>query len=189
MSGNEILLTNVHGSLRLHNPYDVPMTITLFDFSQSATARAWQAIDDRVMGGVSQSRLRVANGHAVFEGTVSDRHNGGFASVRASVTQPVSDDALEHLWISTCGSNVVCYINLRMNDNFDGVSFRASFTVNSEWRRVELPFSEFQPVFRGRPVTSAPEWTSTDIHQVGLMIANRQLGVFTVRVGSIGLGY
>lgn len=164
------------------------MTITLFDFRQAATAEAWQAIDDRVMGGVSQSRLRAADGHAVFEGTVSDRNNGGFASVRASVMQPIPD-ALEHLWISNCGSNVDCYINLRLNDNFDGVSFRAGFAVKSAWQTVELPLSEFQPVFRGRSVVAAQGWTSTDIHQVGLMIANRQLGVFTVRVGSIGLGY
>jgi hypothetical protein len=57
----------------------------LFDFSDSRATNAWQAIDDRVMGGISRSTLRHdPAGHAVFEGTVSLERNGGFASVRSS---------------------------------------------------------------------------------------------------------
>ena len=60
------------------------MTTVLFDFSAPAAASRWAAIDDRVMGGVSQSRLRhVPEGHAVFDGYVSLERNGGFASVRS----------------------------------------------------------------------------------------------------------
>ena len=59
------------------------MVIELFDFSDPRSVEAWRAIDDRVMGGVSRSRLRHERaGHAVFEGEVSLALNGGFASVR-----------------------------------------------------------------------------------------------------------
>ena len=62
------------------------MLIELFDFSDPRAAEAWRAIDDRVMGGVSRSRLRHDRaGHAVFEGDVSLERNGGFASVRSSL--------------------------------------------------------------------------------------------------------
>ena len=61
------------------------MPNVLFDFSAPTAADAWSAIDDRVMGGVSRSRLRHDTaGHAVFEGEVSLAQNGGFASVRSS---------------------------------------------------------------------------------------------------------
>ena len=56
----------------------------LFDFSDANCVQDWAAIDDRVMGGESQSRLRYdSRGHAVFEGVVSLERNGGFASVRS----------------------------------------------------------------------------------------------------------
>ena len=55
----------------------------LFDFSDPAAVAEWAPIDDRVMGGVSHSRLRHdPAGHAVFEGQVSLDRGGGFASVR-----------------------------------------------------------------------------------------------------------
>ena len=61
------------------------MSASLFDFTDPSVASAWQAIDDRVMGGISRSTLRHdAAGHAVFEGSVSLERNGGFASVRSS---------------------------------------------------------------------------------------------------------
>lgn len=54
------------------------MRTTLFDFTDPSAASAWQAIDDRVMGGISRSTLRHdPAGHAVFEGTVSLARNGG----------------------------------------------------------------------------------------------------------------
>ena len=58
------------------------MPIVLFDFSVPTAADAWSAIDDRVMGGVSRSRLRHDTaGHAVFEGKVSLAQDGGFKIV------------------------------------------------------------------------------------------------------------
>ena len=56
----------------------------LFDFTDLQAGNAWHAIDDRVMGGISQSRLKHdPASHAVFEGEVSLEQNGGFASVRS----------------------------------------------------------------------------------------------------------
>ena len=63
---------------------DPDTTWLLFDFGDPAAVTEWNAIDDRVMGGVSGSRLRHdPTGHAVFEGSVSLERNGGFASIRS----------------------------------------------------------------------------------------------------------
>ena len=50
---------------------DPDSTWLLFDFSDPAAVTEWHAIDDRVMDGISSSRLRHdPAGHAIFEGTV-----------------------------------------------------------------------------------------------------------------------
>lgn len=61
------------------------MDSLLIDSSNPDAVLPWQAIDDRVMGGASMSRLRHdPAGYAVFEGEVSFENGGGFASVRNS---------------------------------------------------------------------------------------------------------
>jgi len=55
----------------------------LFDFHQDGGPR-WHAINDGVMGGVSQGRARITgDGVLVFSGVVSLENNGGFASIRS----------------------------------------------------------------------------------------------------------
>lgn len=158
----------------------------LFDFVDPSAASAWQAIDDRVMGGVSRSQLRADAGHAVFEGTVSGENNGGFASVRAAVAAPGIDD-LEHLQIEQRGAPAVYYVNLRTDTARDGISYRAEFTATDAWTTLELPLTDFDATFRGRAVPDAPTLTPSAIRQVGLMIAERQLGPFSLAVRRIAL--
>jgi hypothetical protein len=57
--------------------------IVLFDFSPS-DVRLWLPVDDAVMGGVSNSAMRIENGRAVFAALVSLDFGGGFASVRSN---------------------------------------------------------------------------------------------------------
>lgn len=171
--------------------------MNLFDFSQSESTLSWQAIDDRVMGGVSQSELvatvHKGNSVAAFRGVVSTRNNGGFASVRSSVNAseqgPIPASA-EHLSI-TCSTNEQFanksyYLNLRINNGFDGVSYRASFTPKTQIMTFEFTAADFDAVFRGRAVRDAPMLTIANVQQVGLMIAEKQIGPFELFVASIG---
>ncbi|MBM4058506.1 MAG: hypothetical protein FJ275_09770, partial [Planctomycetes bacterium] len=55
---------------------------TLLDFPGPEAARQWQAVNDGVMGGVSDGRFRITDeGTLQFFGTLSLENNGGFASV------------------------------------------------------------------------------------------------------------
>lgn len=84
----------------------------LFDFRDSDAVADWDAIDDRVMGCVSGSRLRHdPAGHAVFEGTVSLERNGGFASIRSTLADRGMPGAL------------TCFIEARCT----GKRFKLSF--------------------------------------------------------------
>ncbi len=77
-------------------------------------------------------------------------------------------------------------LNLKTDTYFDGLLYRVAFATRAgEWQTVRLPFSEFQPSFRGRVVSDAPPLDSSRIASVGLMISDRQAGPFRLEVASI----
>lgn len=167
------------------------MELELFRFDSETTVTAWSAVGDRVMGGVSASALRYdPTGHAVFYGNVSSENNGGFASVRAPVAVTPSSGAsgATQLCVEVLGDGKRYKLNLRTEDSFDGVNYQVGFEGPAqEWTEVCLALSDFKPTFRGRPVTDAPPLDPGKIRQVGLMIADRQWGVFALGVRSIRL--
>jgi hypothetical protein len=60
----------------------------LFDFAGPEAAQQWQAVNDGVMGGVSEGRFRITPDKKLeFFGTLSLENNGGFASVRTKPTE------------------------------------------------------------------------------------------------------
>ena len=162
------------------------MTHELFNFSDAAIVEQWAARDDRVMGGVSQSRLRFdRTGHAVFEGVMSLEQNGGFASVRAQAKAP-SDSEITHYVIEVQGDGKRYKLNMQMAGRFNQVSYQASFsTLKGVWTTLEIPVNSFEPSFRGRRVVDAPALDAALVNQAGLMIADGQDGAFQLAIRKI----
>ncbi len=155
----------------------------LFRFESAASLADWSAIDDRVMGGVSHSRLRHdPAGFAVFEGIVSLEHHGGFASVRSGARDLGTPKAVEYL-LDVQGDGKRYKLNLRTDDALDGVNYQAAFEPPAgAWTTVRLPLAAFRPNFRGRGVPRAPPLDTARVRQIGLMIADRQTGLFALAV-------
>ncbi len=164
------------------------MTKLLFDFSDRGAVHTWHAIDDRVMGGVSSSRLRYdLAGHAVFEGEVSLEQNGGFASVRCDAAQLGLDGAVE-CEIDARGDGKHFKLSLFTDDTFDAPSYQAEFTPPAnEWHVIRLPLQAFRATFRGRAVPGAPAFDPARLRQVGIIIGDRQAGTFALDIRSIRL--
>jgi hypothetical protein len=160
----------------------------LFRFDQPAAAAAWQAVDDRVMGGVSRSRMRHdPAGHVVFEGRLSLDQGGGFASVRADVAVPVDIKAPRAWLLEVRGDGRRYKFNLRTSDAFDGVNHQASFEAPADqWIVVNLAITDFVPTFRGRRV-DAPPLAFARVRAVGLMLADRQPGAFALALRRIAI--
>ena len=163
-------------------------TLLLFDFIDPATVNDWAAIDDRVMGGVSRSKLRNDHaGHAVFEGTVSLERNGGFASVRSSPGTRGKPHATTCV-IDVRGHNKQFKLSLLTDDGFDSLNYQASFAPEGDdWQTIRLPLAAFRASFRGRDVPGASALDPARIRQVGLMLAERQAGPFALDIRRIGL--
>jgi hypothetical protein len=164
------------------------MIKVLFDFTDLNAVKAWHAIDDRVMGGISRSRLRSAPaGHAVFEGEVSLERNGGFASVRSGPGDRGFPGAATCL-IQVRGDPKQFKLSLLTDDAFDSLNYQASFApAGDDWQTLHLPLADFRATFRGREVPDAPPLDPARVRQVGLMIASRQVGPFALDVRRISL--
>jgi uncharacterized protein YbjT (DUF2867 family) len=173
--------------------------LQLFDFTQPTTdlRDTWGAVDDVVMGGVSESGIRVAAGYAIFSGNVSIDNSGGFASVRTRNFDPslnLSNYRGIELRVKGDGQRYKFFV--RTEAKWDGVGYAYSFdTIADEWITIQIPFQDLVPIFRAKTVSAAPPIDDTQICSFQLMLSkfeyDRELnprftpGLFSLQVESI----
>jgi NADH dehydrogenase [ubiquinone] 1 alpha subcomplex assembly factor 1 len=156
------------------------------DFGDPAEVRAWSAIDDVVMGGVSSSALLVSpSGTALFTGSLSLEHGGGFASVRSpEAARRLA--GLRGLRLELRGDGRRYKLRLRTSPGFDGIAYQAPFATEAgSWSEVCLGFEEFLPVFRGRVVRDAAPLDPGEVLALGLLVSDGQAGAFRLEIARI----
>jgi Complex I intermediate-associated protein 30 (CIA30) len=135
-------------------------TLPLFDFTQPTPdlQATWGAVDDVVMGGVSESGIRLAASFAIFSGNVSIANGGGFASVRTRNFDPsfnLSNYRGIELRVKGDGQRYKLFV--RTESKWDGVGYAHSFdTIDGEWMTIQIPFQDLVPIFRAKTVNDAP---------------------------------
>jgi monofunctional biosynthetic peptidoglycan transglycosylase len=155
----------------------------IIDFTRTGEAEQWQVINDTVMGGISRSGLELTGSStAIFRGEVSFENNGGFASVR-TIARDFHLEGLSGLVLRVRGDGKTYRLRLRTDDSYEGVAYQSQFrTEAGQWMTVDLPFSDFVPVFRGSVVRDAPPLDISRVRRMGLMIADRQEGPFRLEL-------
>ncbi len=135
------------------------------------------------MGGLSRSKLTVtSNNTLLFQGKVSLENYGGFASIR---THPrnFTLEGYAGIILHVKGDGKRYRFRVRTDDEHDGIAYQASFITDpKKWIVVQLPFSGFVPVYRGKLVSHAPNLKPSRIRRVGFMIADGQVGFFRLEV-------
>ena len=156
-----------------------PQERTLFDFSSPGSASKWHSIDDRIMGGCSQSQPEhSADAGMRFHGTVSLANNGGFASIR-SATTAADLGGYSGLRLRLRGDGKTYKISLRTDCFFDGISYQAEFATRAgTWQEVDLPFTCFTPTHHGITLSTVAPLDPAQVQSFGLFIADRQEGPF-----------
>ncbi|WP_246828902.1 CIA30 family protein [Synechococcus sp. PCC 7502] len=133
--------------------------LSLFNFRDPSknSQDAWGAIDDVVMGGVSQSNITVSSSGAIFSGVVSTANSGGFASVRTRNFEPPLNLAqYTGIELRLKGDGQRYKFLVRGETRWDGVAFSISFDTERErWITVRIPFTQMQPIFRSKTVAGA----------------------------------
>ncbi|GAA59053.1 hypothetical protein P20652_0912 [Pseudoalteromonas sp. BSi20652] len=144
----------------------------------------WYVVNDSVMGGVSNSQVSHTKDALVFEGNVSLKNNGGFASIRTELnTQGQNATALN---LRLKGDGQTYQLRLRTSNYLDGPAYTHSFkTVKNEWTDISFTPRDFTLTFRGRVLEQQPGIDFSDIRQLGFMIAGKQEGKFKLEVNKI----
>jgi Complex I intermediate-associated protein 30 (CIA30) len=182
------------------SPPPQPQADLVFDFRMSAPplSQTWGALDDVVMGGVSNSTLQQDPEGAKFTGNVSTSNSGGFASVRTRNFEPPLDLSGQlGLTLKVKGDGNRYKFLMRDADSWDSVAYAYSFdTVSGEWLEVRVPFAELVPVFRAKTVKDAPVLNAAHLRSLQLMLSKFEYdgelnphfepGSFTLLIQSIG---
>ncbi|KAJ1278702.1 hypothetical protein BS78_04G098700 [Paspalum vaginatum] len=140
----------------------------------------WGALDDVVMGGVSESTFQILTTGSetggptgLFKGSVSTSNNGGFTSIRTkNFTVPEDLSAYHGIELRVKGDGRRYKLIIRTSYEWDTVGYTASFdTTKGEWQSVKVPFSSLRPVFRARTMTDAPPFDASNITSLQLMFS------------------
>lgn len=147
----------------------------LFDFANPSTELkdTWGAVDDVVMGGVSQSQIQLVEGTALFAGNVSTANSGGFASVRTKNFTPAFNlSGYEGVELRLRGDGKRYKFLLRTESQWDGVAYSYSFdTEASTWMNVRIPFTDMIPVFRAKTLKDYQQIDASQICSFQLMLS------------------
>ena len=147
----------------------------VFDFTQPnvQVKEVWGAIDDVVMGGVSNSKIYLADDRAIFTGNVSTENNGGFASVRTkNLIPPLDLSEYQGIEIKVTGDGKRYKFIARCEGQWDGVAYCYSFdTIPNYATTIQIPFRDLIPVFRAKTVTEADRIDTSKIYSLQLMLS------------------
>lgn len=162
--------------------------VPLFAFTSSDAAAAWQAVNDGVMGGVSDGRLRITERQTLeFYGTLSLENNGGFASVR-SRPRTLGLQAGDTLLARVRGDGREYQLNLYASGRRMAFSYRAPVgTRAGEWIEVAVPLDRFEATSFGRVLPGAGPLDPRSVTSIGFLLAEKTPGPFALEVAWINV--
>ena len=156
--------------------------MTLFTFDRADEA-PWEVVNDGVMGGRSAGFVQIDAGTLRFTGTLVTQ-GGGFTLVRAQREVDLTGQLGLELRVRGSGRSFEVELNDGHHEFGRRVSRRASFPTSADWTVVRVPFSALRSTIFGR-VVSAPPIDLARVRSVGLFLADRQDGPFTLEVDFI----
>ncbi len=147
----------------------------IFDFQNPSDdlKNTWGAVDDVVMGGVSESNIQLVDGTALFAGNVSTQNSGGFASVRTrNFDSPFNLAGYEGVELRVRGDGNRYKFFIRTETKWDGIAYSYSFdTASNSWINVRIPFASLVPVFRAKMLKDSAPIDSSNIRSFQLMLS------------------
>ena len=147
----------------------------VFDFTNPSTdiKETWGAVDDVVMGGVSQSGIQLVEETALFAGNVSIQNSGGFASIRTkNFDTPINLTGYEGVELRVRGDGKRYKFFIRTQTQWDGVAYSYSFdTQPNTWITVRVPFADLIPVFRAKTLQDGEPINTSQIRSFQFMLS------------------
>jgi monofunctional biosynthetic peptidoglycan transglycosylase len=160
----------------------------LFAFTSSDSAATWQAVNDGVMGGVSDGRFRITQRQTLeFYGTLSLENNGGFASVR-SRPRTLGLQTGDTLVARVRGDGREYQLNLYTSERMRAFSYRAPLKTRAgEWIEVAIALDRFEATSFGRVLRGAGPVDPRSVTSIGFLLAEKTPGPFALEVAWINV--
>ena len=162
--------------------------IPLFDFTGVDAGKEWQAVNDGVMGGVSEGKFKITDAKTMeFFGTLSLANNGGFASVR-SKAKKLNLEKGDTLVAKVRGDGREYSLNLYLNKSLIAFTYRATVqTKKDEWIEVKFPLDKFEATSFGRVVKDAGAVKPEEVNALGFTLGDKKAGPFKMEIEWIKL--
>jgi hypothetical protein len=137
------------------------------------------------MGGRSSGTFRLnADGHGVFEGSISLENNGGFSSVRYRFTK-MGVKEYNNIVVKLRGDGKK--YQFRIKDNASNYySYTISILTSGEWQEIEIPLKDMYPTFRGMKLDQ-PNFSHDYIEEIALYSGNKKTEKFKLLIDKIEL--
>ena len=163
--------------------------LPLFAFTSPGAAAAWQAVNDGVMGGVSDGRFRISERETLeFYGTLSLENNGGFASVR-SRPRPLGLQAGDTLVVRVRGDGREYQVNLYASGRSRSFSYRTPMKTRAgQWVEVAIALDQFEATSFGRTLRDAGPVDPRRVTSIGFLLGEKTPGPFALEVDWVKVG-
>ncbi len=160
----------------------------LLDSSIMETEKRWKTVNDGVMGGLSSSEAFVnENEKIVFEGEISLKNNGGFASLRSPINN-FNFEKFSGIEIRINGNGKQYNISMKETVNFTGYFYRIQFATEiKKYTTLTLPFNQFKLFYFGKEIISNKSIPLDKIKQISLLVSDKQEGNFIAEIDYIKL--
>ena len=182
MKKNRIILFNL---LIIFNSITLMSQDNIFNFEKNKDLKQWFIVNDDVMGGISESNLSTSeDGDGIFQGYVSTENNGGFCSIRHSLSRKyIGNNKVLKLKIKGDGKDYQIRIKSDRNEYF---SYIATFKTTGEWEEIKIPLKEMYPSFRGREL-NMQNFNNNYFEQIAFLVGNKRNEKFKLIIDRITL--
>lgn len=157
-------------------------TRTIFDFSETDTDRDWTAVNDGVMGGLSEGEAEMGEDALKFSGTLSLENNGGFSMIQNQGDYDLSGFSGLRLRVKGDGRTYNARMHTDERYRSGKVAYSGEFsTKDGEWIEVEVPFDSLEQSWRGQELSDYP-FDPAEVEMIGFILADKKGGPFRLEV-------
>lgn len=154
-------------------------------FDKNSSNQNWYITNDDVMGGISNSSMKLdEEKKMIFSGNVSLDNNGGFAMTRLPVNINFNTKKTKVvLKLKGDGKKYQFRIKAKNNQRFWYIQ---SFQTSKSTEEIELPLNKFYASFRGYKL-NVDNFSATTITEIAILIGNKKNENFKLSIEKIAL--
>ncbi|WGH74267.1 CIA30 family protein [Tenacibaculum tangerinum] len=152
-------------------------------FDGKSNQNEWNITNDTVMGGVSNSSMKIdETGKAIFSGEVSTENNGGFAMTRLPVKVAFEKDK-RVIKVKLKGDGKQYQFRLKSSKE-QRYWYVQNFKTTNQKEEIILSLAEFYPSYRGRKL-DFENFSANKIEEIAILIGNKKDEQFSLAIEKI----